>query len=120
MITILAQAFYGNRTVTMIDEEDIDSFILGYLDSELAKKMMKPEEIDRTIVRIPGTENLVLIYNKYQDQEHKEDGTIMTADIPELNLVLNSRCFVCRMNDDGCFASIEDEDYGKVMKYLAR
>ena len=116
---ILAQAFYGNRTVTKITEDRIDSFILGYVSAEAIEREMKPEDIDRTIVRIPGTENLVLIYNRYRDEKCKKRGIRMTARIPEINLVLNSRCIVLRMNDDGSFASIEDEDFEKVMKYLA-
>ena len=119
ILTILAQAFYGNRTVTEITPDRIDSFILGFMNSEMAKSMIKPEDIDRTIVRIPDTENLVLIYNRYQDEENKKDGIRMTAAIPEIGLELNSRCIICRMNDDGSFSSIRKEDFGKVMKYLA-
>ena len=119
LLTILTQAFYGNRTVTGITPDMIDSFILGFLNSEMAKGMIKPEDIDRTIVRIPDTEKLVLIYNRYQDEKHKKYGGRMTANIPELGLELNSRCIVCRMNDDGSFSSIRKEDFGKVMKYLA-
>ncbi len=100
--------------------EGIDRFILGCMNAELAKEVIKPEDIDRTIVRIPGAENLVLIYNKYQDKENKERGIRMTSNIPELGLVLNSRCIICRMDDEGTFASIEDEDFDKVMQYLAR
>ena len=119
ILTILTQAFYGNRTVTEITPDRIDSFILGFMNSEMAKSMIKPEDIDRTIVRIPDTENLVLIYNRYQDEENKKDGIRMTAAIPEIGLELNSRCIICRMNDDGSFSSIRKEDFGKVMKYLA-
>ncbi len=119
LLTILTQAFYGNRTVTTITPDRIDSFILGFMDSEMAKQMIKPEDINRTIVRIPETENLVLIYNKYEEEKNKKNGIKMTANIPELGLELNSRCIVCRMNDDGSFASIEKEDFQKVMKYLA-
>ena len=57
---------------------------------------------------------------KYQDEKKKERGIRMTANIPELGLVLNSRCIICRMDDEGNFTSIEDEDFDKVMKYLAR
>ena len=119
LLTILAQAFYGNRTVTEITPDRIDSFILGYMDSKMAEEMIRPEDIDRTIVRIPDTENLVLIYNRYQEERKKKRECRMTADIPELGLELNSRCIVCRMNEDGSFASIKDEDFEKVMKYLA-
>ena len=119
ILTILTQAFYGNRTVTQITPDRIDSFILGFMDSEMAKRMIKPEDIDRTIVGIPDTENLVLIYNRYQEENRQKNGGRMTASIPEIGLELKSRCIVCRMNGDGSFASIKKEDFGKVMKYLA-
>ena len=41
------------------------------------------------------------------------------ATIPELDLTLYSRCLVCRMNEDGTFASLEKEDFEKVNDYLA-
>ena len=59
-ILITAQAFYGNRTITRIKEEDMDPFILGYLDASLFSNNKK---IDRTLIPIPGTEHLFLVYN---------------------------------------------------------
>lgn len=124
-ITIIAQAFYGNRTVTEIDVKDIDNFILGHLSDVLPVV----EPIDRTVVVIPGTDNIVLIYNKYQEEEElqrknkllKEEGYVLKplAEIPEIDLVIYSRCIVCRMNEEGIFESIEPDDKDKFMKYLA-
>ena len=34
-INIVAQAFYGNRTATEVSRENIDRFILGYLDNNI-------------------------------------------------------------------------------------
>ena len=34
-IKIMSQAFYGNRMLTEIFVEDLDIFILGYLDREI-------------------------------------------------------------------------------------
>ena len=124
-ILITAQAFYGNRTITRIKEEDMDPFILGYLDASLFSDR---EKIDRTLIPIPGTDNLVLIYNKYQEEEiarrkeelRKEKGINMQplAVIPELDLVLYSRCIVCRMNEKGEFEDLQEEDFSKFMHYL--
>lgn len=126
-ITIIAQAFYGNRTSTDIRPEEMDAFILGYLDS---KWMSKDDKIDRTIVRIPGTDDLVVIYNKYQEEKRRAKNAVILekdgyackplAFIPEENLEIYSRCIVCRMNADGTFASLDNEDGLKFMKYLAR
>lgn len=123
-ISIISQAFYGNRTGTEIKKENIDRFILGYLDD-----FPISQPIDRTIIKLPNSDNLVLIYNKYKEdnrlkqkiQAFEEDNYIIKplAVIPELDLEIYSRCIVCRMNDDGEFESIEDGDYDIWNKYLA-
>ena len=129
-ITILTQAFYGNRTITTVTEDTFDYLMLGYLD----KKYLDTErmKLDRTMIRVPGTENLVLFYNKYQEEERLENlrefiqdlrGNTYrmnpTAVIPELGIVLYSRCFACRVNEAGDPISLEDGDVEKVLPYLA-
>lgn len=124
-ILIVSQAYYGNRTETDIRRQNIDNFILGYQSDKT--KIMEP--IDRTILRIPDTDNLVMIYNKFMEEEHllkkaelleKENYHLKPlAVIPELGIELYSRCIVCRMNENGEFDSLQDEDYEKFMKYLA-
>ena len=123
---IVAQAFYGNRTITYISEEEMDRFILGYLDASLS--LMEDEKLDRTMIPIPGTDNLYLVYNKYQEEERlrekeqllkeKEIKIHPLAIIPERDIVLYSRCIVCRMNEKGEFEDLENEDYIKFMQYL--
>jgi len=122
-IRIISQAFYGNRTGTEITVEEMDRFILGYLTDKFPVR----EKIDRTIIRIPDSENVVFIYNKYKEEKRREElgsrhdrERFILASIPEKNIELFSRCIVCRMNEDGEFASLEREDYEKFMKYLAR
>ena len=124
-LTILTQAFYGNRTITEIRPESIDRFILGYICDVGAVR----EPIDRTIVRVPGTDNLVFIYNKYKEEEYlrrkeellREENYEMKplAVIPELDLKLYSRCIGLRMNEDGSFESIQRGDDVIMVKYLA-
>ena len=124
-LIILAQAFYGNRTMTEIRTENMDRFILGYLDSSL--EICEP--IDRTVVRIPGSDNLVLVYNRYQEEERLEEGEKLLREenyeikplaiIPEINLTLYSRCIALRMNEDGSFASLQEGDGRILVKYLA-
>ena len=125
-LIILAQAFYGNRTMTEIRPEDMDRFVLGYLDSSLEIS----EPIDRTVVRIPGSDSLVLVYNKYQEEKRlKEKERLLKEEnyelkplavIPELGLKLYSRCIALRMTDNGEFASLQDEDGVFIEKYLAK
>ena len=125
-LEIVAQAFYGNRTCTEVAPESLDRFILGYQDDRLPVS----EPIDRSMIRIPGTDNLVIIYNKYQEEERVQlkEHLLKTenyelkplAMIPEENVFLYSRCIVCRMNENGVLESLCDEDYDKFMRYLAR
>ena len=125
LLTIISQAFYENRTMTEIRPDEIDRFILGYLDRSLTVS----EQIDRTIVHIPGSDNLVLVYNRYQEEQRLEEGEKLLREenyeikplavIPEIGLTLFSRCIALRMNEDGSFASLQDGDSRILVKYLA-
>ena len=130
-ITILIQQFYGNRTVTFINPDEFDAIMLGCLDKKWFEERHDREKIDRTIIRVPDTENVVLVYNKYQEEERlKElqhfiqevykhrDRFNPSAVIPEMGIVLFSRCIACRINEDGALISLEEEDCQKVVKYL--
>ena len=118
-ITIIAQAFYGNRTRTEINPDKIDAFILGHLDN----RVFEGEKIDRSIIKIPGTDNLVLVYNKYEEEGagnpvHGYKPKPLAV-IPEMDIRIFSRCIVCRMNNGGELESLEPEDLGKFVRYLA-
>ena len=125
LIHIISQGFYGNRTGTELRRESVDRFILGYQTDDLSVT----EPIDRTIVRLPDSKSVVLIYNKYQeaawletkDRALREDNYVIKplATIPELGLNLYSRCIACRMNDNGNLESIETEDLDILDRYLA-
>lgn len=127
LINIIAQAFYGNKTGTQIRPDEVDRFILGYMDASIAK-FATPDRIDRTIVPIPNMENVVLVYNKIQEAERlrakehlfKKYKQVQkpTAVIPELDLELYSRCIVCRLNDTGELESLQESDFEGFMKYL--
>ena len=124
-IYIMAQAWYGNRTGTEIRVSDVDRFIAGICDASIKETVRN----DRIIVRVPETDNLVIIYSesaeerRLKDKEDyfKMDGYVLKplAFIPEQGVEIYSRCIVCRMNDSGVLSSLEDEDFDKVDKYLA-
>lgn len=117
LICIISQAFYGNRTGTEIRRENIDRFILGYQTDDVDVT----EASDRTVIHLPGSDNLVLVYNKYQEEERlkvkeralREDNYVIKplASIPELDLDIYSRCIVCRMNAAGEFESLGEGDF---------
>ena len=125
-ITVIAQAFYGNRTLTEITPDEMDAFILGYIGGKILGK----RKIDRTVIRIPESDNLVMIYNRYEEEERRQEMTVdeagsdfrrkPLAEIPEEKIRLYSRCIVCRMDADGTFQSLQEEDFPKFMKYLAK
>ena len=113
-IKIMSQAFYGNRVLTEIDEKNIDRFILGYLDNNLEIT----ERIDRTVINIPNTNGVVIIYNKYENEESKTDGMKPLAIIPEENLEIYSRCIACRIDEEGNFENLKPSDIVIVNKYF--
>lgn len=123
-VSIVAQGFYGNRTVTEISKENVDRFILGYQDNSIPMS----EPVDRSVIRIPNTTDLVIVYNKHQEAEclqkrekWAEEGYEMKplALIPETGVQIYSRCIVCRMAENGEIESLQRDDYEKFMKYLA-
>lgn len=124
--TGVIQAFYGNRTGIDFTEKMVDQLILGCLSEEFFNPN---ERIDRSMIPIPGEEGLVLLYNKYQEEKtlvekeewYQKEGYVQKplAEISELNIKLYSRCLACRVDEENKVASLREEDYEKVMKYLA-
>lgn len=124
-IRIIVQGWYGNRTGTEIGKDDVDEFICnGSIDSMLGHK-----EIDRIVVRIPDSDQLVLVYDRYSEEERladkeryfKEEGYVLNplAFIPEQNIEIYSCCIVCRMDENGELLSLQKGDWNKFEKYLA-
>ena len=124
-IGVVVQAFYGNRTYTEIDVEEIDYLIQGILDREVCGL---DHEVNRSVVRIPGSQ-CVLVYNRFQEEDALEQNKKYFAEagyvakplaiVPEEGLEIFSRCLVCRMDENGGFASVEAEDWEVIGKYLA-
>ena len=108
-----------------IRKDGVDGFILSHVDGSVAQW----DKVDRSIVKVTNTDNLVLIYNKYSEEQRlrskeiclKEDGYEMkpVATIPEVPVELYSRCIACRVNEAGGVESLQPEDYDKFMKCLA-
>ena len=125
VLKIVAQAFYGNRTETEVKRENVDAFVLGNIDGIIDKY----EKVDRTIVNVPNADNIVIVYNKYQEEERLQrkeellnnEGYELkpVAVIPENNIEIYSRCIVCRIDSNGELDSLQNGDYEKFVKYLA-
>ena len=69
------------------------------------------------MIKVPGTENLVIVYDQY-----KEDPTHprVSCEIPELGITLHSRCFGCRIDENGVLQSLKHEDGKVLVKYFSR
>lgn len=125
VIEVVAQAFYGNRVNTAIEKENVDRFILGYQSNDIPVT----EPIDRTIIRIPNMDNIVIVYNKYEEEMEvnrkekllKEKNYILKplVTIEEENIKIYSRCIVCRISENGELESLQKGDYEKIVMYLA-
>ena len=68
LLTVVIQAFYGNRVITEMRKEDIDKRIHGILSDVVPM----PEKIGRTMIRVPDTENLVFVYDKYEEEKKRQ------------------------------------------------
>ena len=136
-IFIVAQQFYGNRTGTEINREDINFFLKGILSPKLFPGEEKT--VERRIVRVPNTDNIVIVYDQNQEDyyvsvkfpeqyaEHateykKHTGRDFTMQvscrIPELDFEIHTRCFACRIDENGELHSLKNGDGEKLVDYL--
>ena len=107
----------GIEMVT-IQQEAVEYVIVGY--TGVPKTLFGYDKIDKTIIHIPNT-NIVVIYNKYQEEETVANNTTQPlVSIKENNIDIYSCCAICRLNNDGKFVSLEREDFDKVEKYLVK
>lgn len=113
LLKVVAQAFYGNRTETEVKLENLDRFILGYIDNSIPIT----EQTDRTVVNINA--DIVVVYNKYQEEKKRDLKREPLVIVPEKNIKIYSRCVVCRINKNGKLESLKDGDYDKFKEYLA-
>ena len=136
-IFIIAQQFYGNKTATEIERENINSFLKGTLSPELFPD--EDKTVDRKIVKVPGTDNIVIVYDRNQEEEYvsaifpeqyaefgkeyKEDTgrelkMHVSCEIPEIGFKIHTRCFACRIDEHGELQSLENSDSEKFIGYF--
>ena len=136
-IFIIAQQFYGNRTGTEIKINDINFFLKGILSPELFPGEGKSVELK--VVKVPGTDNIVIVYDQNQENEYinvkfpkqlaergkeykertgKEMTMHISCEIPEIGFKIHTRCFACRLDSNGAFKSLENDDGAKFIKYF--
>lgn len=117
-IFIITQAFYGNRTATKINREEINFFLRGILSPEFLPD--GANMVDRKVVRVPNTENLVIVYDQTQEDERiaSEHTKYVSCEISEIGLKLHTRCFACRIDENGELQSLEAGDGEKFIEYF--
>ena len=117
-IFIIAQGFYGNRTATEINKNEVDIFLSGFLSQELFSG--RDKTIDRKVVAVPGIDNIVIVYDQNQENENIQEygEKYITCTIPTIDFKLHSRCFACRIDDKGELQSLEKGDGEKFIGYF--
>lgn len=137
IIFIVAQQFYGNRTGTEINRENINFFLKGILSPELFPG--EDKTVDRKVVKVPGTDNIVIVYDQNQEDEYvnvkfpemykrdaaeykehtgREFTMHVSCRIPEIDFEIHTRCFACRIDENGELQSLQDGDEEKFIEYF--
>lgn len=115
----------GKWEITNVAKKWLDINLLKY-PSMIAEKDCK---LDRSMIRIPGTENLYVLYNKYYEQEQLDilsgikdvrwkDEVVPVFRIPEENVVLHCHCIICRMDANMEPESLQEGDEALFSRYL--
>ena len=136
-IRIITQGFYGNRVATEIERENVNFFLKGILSPELFPD--EDKKVNRKIVKVPSTDNIVIVYDQnkedryvnetfseihkrsgeeYKEHTGKEMTMYVSCEIPEIDLTLHTRCFACRIDENGELQSLENGDSKYFIDYF--
>ncbi len=137
-IFIISQFFYGNRTGTEVERDWVDHFLRGHISREHYSPI-DVQNVVRKTVRVPGSENIVIVYDQTQEDRYvnvefpeiyAEDGAEYLArwgeelkmhvscEIPKIDFKIHTRCFACRMDENGVLQSLEGDDYKQFIHYF--
>lgn len=137
-ISVIAQQFYGNRTSTQVNRDELDYFLRGRLSREVYK-FEDLSDMDRRIVHIPSAEHIVIVYDQTQEDEYvnvefpesynrlsawyregtgREMTMPISCEIPEIDFKIHTRCIACRIDEKGVLQSLEDNDYKQFIHYF--
>lgn len=130
---------YGkNRSLVTLKKEDMFGYFLG--DSEETKIIIKLPDADNLIIvyNKHREDEFLQEREKYSNMSQddidqlskweKFSAEMYTEDkyrnqssvvIPEKNLTIYTCCIFCRFDENGGFASVENEDFKTIKKYLA-
>lgn len=132
LISIITQCFYGNRTGTEINRDDVKGFIRGW---QIPVSEDYVRDVELKTIHVPGDKHVIIVYDQTAENEYlnvefpqyakeyreKYDEELQmkaTCSIPELGIELHTRCFACRIDKNGVFQSLEDGDEDKFIEYF--
>ena len=119
-ISIVTQCFYGNRTSSVIRREDVKYFIRGWQSRDsFADDDVR--DVELMTIPVPSDENIVIVYDQTKETRKLNSDyshNYITCSIPELGVELHSRCFACRIDENGVFQSLRDGDEAKFIDYF--
>ena len=119
LATVLAQAFYGNRVITEVCADDdllnLKKFISGN------SLLLQDGDIDLEF--IPLAENVVVVYDKIAEAKKLKRDNLKKfkplCKIPEKNIIIYSRCVLCRFKSENELESLKSGDIELVKDYFA-
>lgn len=119
LATILAQAFYGNRVITEVCADDdllnLKKFISGN------SLVLQDGDIDLEF--IPLAENVAVVYDKIAEAKKLKQDNLKKfkplCKIPEKNIIIYSRCVLCRFKSENELESLKSGDIELVKDYFA-
>lgn len=120
LATILAQAFYGNRVITEVCADD-DLLNLKNFISGNSSLVLQDGDIDLEF--IPLAENVAVVYDKIAEAKKLKRDNLKKykpfCKIPEKNIIIYSRCVLCRFKSENELESLKSGDIELVKDYFA-
>lgn len=99
-----------------------DMFVEELICEMISEDACEPCEL--ACVSFVEDENLVIVYDRNQENRYLQqlqEGKVeecVTCHIPQKGLILHTRCYACRLNENGNFDGLKDGDEQIVHRYL--
>ena len=124
LATVLAQAFYGNRVIMEVcaddDLLDLKKLISGIVSGN-GSLALQNGGIDLEF--IPLAENVAVVYDKIAEAKMLKRDNLKKykplCKIPEKNIIIYSRCALCRFKSENKLESLKSDDIELVKDYFA-
>ena len=128
---VLLESYFRRCTEKYIDSS-MDNRGIDIIISEAPSMTCCGQiKIGRSFIPVPGTENLYIFYNPYQEEWHRkrveersrlsrpEDKEPIVI-IPEMELSIHSKCMLVRKESDDRLGNLKEGDFEAARNYLNR